>query len=219
MTDLKNIPLFSCVGEAVLAEIEPYFRTRKSIGVGERLMSLGERESDVFFLMKGRVRLSLLSAKGDMISYREITPFDYFGWLSALDGLERLTEAISLEKTEVIKVSAKDFQKILLVHPSISESFMRRIGGVVRRYTERIQDLTLLSARSRIVRELSRRWDDGMTVIDIGSHEDFATWTGTTRETVSRTLAALEAEGFIEKRGTRYGLLRCMDDPDENLCS
>ena len=46
------------------------------------------------------------------------------------------------------------------------------------------------------------------TVIHIPSQEDFASWAGTSRETVSRVLGMLEKEGFIRKEGLQYRLLK-----------
>ncbi|MBI3419357.1 MAG: winged helix-turn-helix domain-containing protein [Proteobacteria bacterium] len=66
------------------------------------------------------------------------------------------------------------------------------------------------------MRELQRRFAKEKT-IDLGSHEDFANWTGTTRETVTRTLTALESEGFIQKTNNSYRLLKAFEDSESWL--
>ena len=166
--ELKNIPLLVSLSDAERKELVKYFAREGSYATGESLMISGGQESDVFFLLKGKVRISLSSTHGDLISYREIMPYDYFGWLSALDGAARLTSAVALEDSTALKVTAKDFKTILLAHPAIHDNFMLRLAGVVREYTERIHGLTALSARQRILGALMRRFVDYQTPIDIG---------------------------------------------------
>jgi CRP/FNR family cyclic AMP-dependent transcriptional regulator len=215
---LQNIPLFKGVERSTLEEIVRDLGTMHSYGVGETLMATGERKTNVFFLLQGKVRLTLLSPQGDMISYREIVPYDYFGWLSAIDDGKRLTAALATEKVKAYVVSAQRFRHLLLSDPCIHENFMHRIGGVLRRYTERIQELSLLPSPQRIIHELMRQFGESTGAIAIINHEDFATWTGTARETVTRTLGTLEKDGFIRKEGASYRLLRPLDLDSDWLC-
>jgi CRP-like cAMP-binding protein len=205
---LKKISLFKDVAQGALEKLVHDFGVTRSFGAAESLMTPGDTEKDVFFLLEGKVRLSLLSPEGHLISYREIVPFDYFGWLSALDSRERLTAAVALEPVKVQIVKNERFKQFLLSDPHIFNNFMERMGGVLRRYTERIQELTLLSAQQRIIQEVARQFVDGKSSISLVSHADFATWIGTTRETVTRTLNELEKEGFIRKEGESYQLLK-----------
>jgi len=147
--------------------------------------------------LEGRMRITFSSLEDEIISYREIIPHDYFGWLSAIDGGPRLTAAIALEPSKAIVLKVEDFRKVILSDVHIHENFMKRVGGVLRRYTDRILELSLLSAHQRIIQELVRQFDENGNHLKILSHEDFATWTGTARETVTRTLNFLEKMALL----------------------
>src|ERR1700722_9021334 len=156
----KRIQLFNGIDAKTLAQAALYFGTPKTYGTDRELMAAGAKTNDVFFLIEGKVRLSLFSPDGGLISYREVVPYDYFGWLSALDSCERLTSAIAIEPAKAFVLKAAKFQELLLSDPRIHSNFVKRVGGVVRRYTARIQELTLFSARQRIMRELDRRFGE-----------------------------------------------------------
>lgn len=196
--------LFKDINKDVLTKIVPYFSSIQSCEAGQYLMQDADSQSDVYFLLSGRVRLSLISVEGRCVSYRDIDSNDYFGWLSAIDGGLRITSAVALEASTFQAVSAKDFHTILLSDAQIHRNFLKRVGQSVRRYTDRIQELTLYSSRERIIVELERLFKAYGNPLPIKSHEDFATWAGTTRETVSRTLNDLEKEGSLEKKDDGY---------------
>ena len=77
-----------------------------------------------------------------VVSYRDIEPYDYFGWLAMMDGAPRLTGAVAVTHCDLCVVSAVQFQEVLLAHPMVRRNFLSRVGGTVRRYTARIQELT-----------------------------------------------------------------------------
>jgi len=214
---LQRIPLFEAANLDLLERHRLNWSSH-SYNVGDTLMTPGEQENNVFFLLQGKVRLTLLTSEGDITSYREILPYDYFGWLSAIDDGERLTSAIALQSCKVLKLKAEEFRHIILSDPIIYDNFLRRVGGVLRNYTKRIQELSVLSAHQRIIQELVRQFKELNEPINLPSHEDFATWTGTARETVTRTLKILERNGYIQKDGTSYRLLKDLDFGNDWLC-
>lgn len=209
---LNTIFLFEGVDDATLDRIAPYFKTVRRVSAGTTLMTAADSTDDVFFLRSGKIRLSQLSESGEEIAYRDILAGDYFGWVSAIDGEARLKSATALEDSQITILTSAQFNEILFAHPRIHQNFMKRVAGVVRRYSERIEELTLLPARLRIMRELARRFEESSGAISIPSHEDLAGWTGTTRETVTRVLNALEEEQFIRRDHAQYYLLKAFDE-------
>jgi CRP/FNR family cyclic AMP-dependent transcriptional regulator len=211
---LKNFPLFTGVDDTVLKNIAASLDRPVTYRIGDTVMASTHQKNDVFLILQGRARLLLPSVQGNIISYRDIECFDYFGWLSALDRQERLTDAIALEDCEIWTISAEQFHNILFMHPRIHENFMARVASVIRYYTNRIHALTTLTARDRIIHDLIRRINLKTSQIDITSHADLATWTATSRETVTRTLLALEREGYILKDKHGYHLLKPLEASD-----
>lgn len=101
-----------------------------------------------------------------------------------------------------------DFKNLLYTDNQLLDNFMVRIASVVRSYTERIEGLSVLSVRERIINELLRRsHKHNSDTIKLGTHEDFASWLGIKRETVTRALRELETVGTIKKTDSGYQIL------------
>ncbi len=208
---LKKIELFCECTENEPLKIKSLLLPAQTYPKGHVLMEPQSQENDVFFVVSGNVRLSLIDENGELISYRDIKCGDYFGWLSAIDHQVRLTSAVATEKTTVIKATSQNFKKIIKVSNSIEDKFLSRLCGVIRDYTNRIKSLTTLSSKDRVLRELKKRFEEDNGKLIISSHEDFATWAGTSRETVSRVFSNLDKKGTIKRNSNEYELLKSID--------
>ena len=176
----------------------------------ETLIEPQSHEKDVFFILSGVVRLSLFSHDGDVVSYNDVQGKDFFGWLSILDNKERLTSATVQEECQITRIQGKAFKAILFTDEQLMNNFMVRIASVIRDYTQRIEDLSALSVKQRVLNELLKRNQNGDGIVTIGTHEDLASWLGTTRETTSRALKSLENDGVLKRLDHDYQIL-CSD--------
>lgn len=204
---IREFKLFDGVNAGLVKNISHYFSDVQSCEADQYLMESGDGEDSVYFLLSGCVRLSLMSNEGHFISYKNIEPNDYFGWLSAIDGGLRITSAVVMESSTFMTVNADNFHKILLSDPKIHRNFLKRVGHVVRRYTDRIQKLTIFSARERVLAEFERLFEESGNPIQIKNHENLATWAGTTRETVTRAIKEFEKEQLIKRKNDGYHYL------------
>ena len=205
--NLCIIPLIKTAMETTSLGLEKKCLTPVEHLKDTEILTKGNHPDFVYILLKGSVRLSTLSKNGHIISYNTIEAGDYFGWMSMLDNKPRQTHAVTIEDSELIKIKLEDFKKILLTDEAILDNFLKRVGGTLRDYTDRIENLSTLTSKERIINELKERFKVSDT-IKISNHEDFSTWTGTARETVSRTLKQLEKDGYISKKGNHYTLLQ-----------
>jgi len=165
------------------------------------------QEQDAFFILSGTVRLSLLSEDGDVVSYNDVQENDFFGWLSMLDGKERLTSAITETPCAIAKIPGAQFKKILFTDDILMSNFMVRVASVIRDYTQRIEDLSILSVKNRILNEINKRNKGGSNIVTLGTHEEFSSWLGASRETVTRILRELEADAILKRTGRDYEIL------------
>jgi len=173
----------------------------------QTLIEPQNKEQDIFFILSGTVRLSLLSENGDVVSYNDVQENDFFGWLSILDGKERLTSATTHTPCNIIRISGHKFKQLLFTDNTLMSNFMLRIGSVIRNYTQRIEDLSILSVKHRILSEINKRNKNSTNIVDLGTHEELSSWLGTSRETVTRVLRELESETIIKRSGSHYRIL------------
>ena len=173
----------------------------------ELIIAHGEDTRDVFFVLDGRARVTLFSANGREVAYRDIHRGDIFGELAAIDGKARSASVIAMDPTRAALLSAEAFYSLLHSHPSISWALLKHLSGLLRRMTDRVFEFSTLVVRERVVCELLRRADEiGLSegtaiVIPVPRHLELAAAISTHREAVSREMSLLAKQGLIKRRG------------------
>jgi CRP-like cAMP-binding protein len=88
----------------------------------------------------------------------------------------------------------------------VAEAVLQRLTGLVRLYSQRLYEMRTLDVQSRIRAELVRLAEDSLsgdntaTISPLPTSADIAARVNTRREAVSRELASLTRQGFIERR-------------------
>ena len=174
---------------------------------GPRQLIVGHEESSrtVFFLVGGRVRVSVYSSAGKRVTYRDIETGEMFGEFAAIDGEPRSASVEATQPSLVASMSPDLFWETLRVHPEVAAAVLRRLTRQVRSLSRRLYEFSTLNAKHRLYLELLRLCShgingNGLVVIkDAPTHEDLATRIGSQRETVSREMADLATLGILEQ--------------------
>jgi CRP/FNR family transcriptional regulator, cyclic AMP receptor protein len=177
----------------------------KRFAAQEQIVDRDSATTDVFFVVRGSVRVVNYSILGREIAFDEVTAGNYFGELSALDGQPRSASVMALEDTLILALPRSLFLNLLSEHPNIALQVMMRLAKIVRTADERIMDLSTLAAHNRVHAELLRL--ARIHIVDGGSariepvpvHSDIASRVSTTRETVARVLNDLARSGIVER--------------------
>jgi CRP/FNR family transcriptional regulator, cyclic AMP receptor protein len=210
---LKATPLFAALDDAELSSlasrcgIRPYSQ-------GEILFSEGEPCKGLYIVVSGRVRIfktsaggreQVLSVEGAGASVAELPVFD---------GGAYPASASALEKTDVLFVSRSDLRAICLEHPEVSLKLLQVVGARLRRLVGIIEELSFTTVRHRLISLLlreakaeGRKTERGLVISLNASHQELASQIGTVRELVSRNLARLQAQSFIEMNGREITVL------------
>lgn len=94
---LSNIALFAGLGPDELNGIELACRYRR-FSAHEHIIERDSPTVDVFFVARGSVRIVNYSLSGREITFDDLAEGQYFGELSALDGLPRSASVVALEE-------------------------------------------------------------------------------------------------------------------------
>src|SRR5665648_315633 len=94
--DLRRIPLLASVSKETLKRIERQAK-QLSFKKGQEIVARTEDVSDVFMMISGLARVTVISASGKAVNFRRVDPGDIFGEFSAIDGQKR---SASVEATE-----------------------------------------------------------------------------------------------------------------------
>ena len=207
---LSNIALFAGLGPDELNGIELACRYRR-FSAHEHIIERDSPTVDVFFVARGSVRIVNYSLSGREITFDDLAEGQYFGELSALDGLPRSASVVALEDSLIVALPGRHFVDLILRKPQLAQRVMVRLARIVRSADERIMDLSTLAAINRVQAELLRQAraeeaDGNAAVIEpIPIHSDIASRVSTTRETVARVLNDLARKGIVKR--TRGGLM------------
>lgn len=201
---LSSVCLLGELSAQRLTAIEQACRYKR-FAAQEQIVDRDSATTDVFFVVRGSVRVVNYSILGREIAFDEVSEGNYFGELSALDGQPRSASVMALEDTLILALPRSLFLNLLSEHPNIALQVMMRLAKIVRTADERIMDLSTLAAHNRVHAELLRQ--ARIHIVDGGSariepvpvHSDIASRVSTTRETVARVLSDLARRGIVER--------------------
>jgi CRP-like cAMP-binding protein len=201
---LSSVCLLGDLGPEQLTAVEQACRYRR-FAAQEQIIDRDSVTTDVFFVVRGSVRVVNYSILGREIAFDEVAEGNYFGELSALDGQPRSASVMALEDTLILALPRGLFLNLLSEHSKIALQVMMRLARIVRTADERIMDLSTLAAHNRVHAELLRQarshiLDEMSARIEpVPVHSDIASRVSTTRETVARVLNDLARKGIVER--------------------
>jgi CRP/FNR family cyclic AMP-dependent transcriptional regulator len=181
---------------------------------GATLFREGDGAAAAYVLDRGVLRMSATTPEGRSVVFGFATPGDTVGLSSLMDGGPRSAEARALTDGRAVAIPYPPLRGHLDRSPIVCAAFARHLASQLRRERRRLASLSTADVAGRIAGMLvelggshGRRVPEG-TLIDLPlRHEDLAGLVGSTRETVTRALAALAERGFVRRFGERYLVL------------
>jgi CRP/FNR family transcriptional regulator, cyclic AMP receptor protein len=172
------------------------------------------READepggVFYVLEGRVKIHVTTAKGNEVLLAVKETGDLLGEVAAIDLRPRSASATVLDDLLAVVTPAERFRELARTRPTIGLALYEAVARQLRAATADLvarADGTVAERVAARLLALSQRVleHDGPAVavpLRIG-HDDLASWTGASREAVSRAIADLRREGAITTRPGR----------------
>lgn len=194
--ELSKFNLFHGLPQEELDRYSKYFTCRR-FGRREQMTFPEDSQDAVFFISRGRVKISYFSEDGKEFTVTILGPGDMYS---------RHSEATvtALEETEIWLVGMPHFLRILEWNSRLPLRLIKILGGILRETNNAIQNLAFLEVSSRLARFLLRQADErgtpgpeGITVPLELTHEDIANLMGSSRQTVTSTLGRFEQNGII----------------------
>ena len=202
---LANLPFFSRLDAAALAEVAPHVR-ELALERGQVAVWEGEPCGSVYFVVRGLVRTKRTSLNGreQVLSY--LGAGSCFNLVPALDGKPNPLTVDAVAASTLYAVACADCRSLLSRHSELAHSLLEHLAGEVRTLSDMVESLALHTVRARLARFLldtvsgsapSRAW----------TQEEVAAHIGTVREMVGRTLRDLSQEGIIRRERGRILVL------------
>lgn len=171
---------------------------------GHCFVNFRDESHDVYFVLEGRVRVTVYSEAGREVSFRDLEQGTSFGELAAIDRKPRSANVIAITDAQVGSVSAADFMELVRRYPSVAEATLRKLVVLVRSLSQRVYEFSE-PVPVRICNELIRLAEANS--IDTKTarlrpppkHADVASRVNTHREAVSRLMSQLARLQIVER--------------------
>ena len=187
-----------------------------SAGLGRRIVELapsqsffsqGDRSDSVFYLQRGRAKLTVVSQAGKEATITLLSVGDFVGEgaLAAVPGL-RLSTATAITACTALKITREEMARVMHEEQDFSDLFMRFLLDRSMRTQADLVDQLFNSSEKRLARILLLMAEFGQpgepnTLLPKISQETLADMIGTTRSRVSFFMNRFRKMGFIDYDG------------------
>ena len=199
---IRLVPIFNHLESPDMDKIEKTAQT-KNLQKGELLFHAGAQDDALYILHTGKVRIFRLSDSGKEQLIRILNPGDFTGELAVFrPGEVHENYAEAMQDSTVCFIRQADLLGYLTEFPQISLKIISEMTSRLRESEKQTAQVSTESIEARLISFLADCLEQGSgnspTLRLPISKKDLASYLGTTPETISRKLAALEQEGLIE---------------------
>ncbi|HWY23028.1 MAG TPA: Crp/Fnr family transcriptional regulator [Candidatus Acidoferrum sp.] len=188
---------------------------RKILFVAKKqlIFAQGDQADAVFYIQKGKVRLTVVSQAGKEATIALVSERNFFGEGSLAGQVLRMGSASAMTDCDLLRVEKKAMMQALHREHAFSDMFVAYLLARNIRYEEDLVDQLFNSSEKRLARVLlllAHFGKEGIpeTVVPKISQETLAAMVGTTRSRVSFFMNRFRKMGFIEYAGGAEGALQ-----------
>ncbi|MEX2237770.1 MAG: Crp/Fnr family transcriptional regulator [Dehalococcoidia bacterium] len=207
--NLDKTPVFALFPPDAQQEIRSVWRSRR-YRRDTPIFWAGDRGDSVLIVSSGQIRVWLESGDGAEAMIATLGPSSIIGEMSVLDGGQRSANATAVADCEVYVIDREHFLDLLRRHPDAAIKLCGLLAGRLRDQDKLYEDAIFLDVPGRIAKrllEVAAAQDSPAVRVRV---KDLAAMVGSSREHVSRALAAMEKGGLI-KRETSVIAIKSID--------
>ena len=193
-----------------------------TIGEGRRILGIprkrtiftqGDVADAVFYIQKGRVRLTVVSKAGKEATIAILREGEFFGEGSMAGQVRRMGSAVAMTACEILRVDKQAMIEALHREHAFSDMFVAYLLQRNIRYEEDLVDQLFNSSEKRLARALLMLAHFGKegsheSVVPKISQETLAEMVGTTRSGVNFFMNRFRKLGLIDYAGGAEGGLQ-----------
>lgn len=208
---VRALPLFEKLSDLEIDRMLARATLRRVLP-GEAVFEQGQKATQFFLLLHGRLKVTQVTADGQQIIVRMVHPGDIFGFAKALQREDYPGTPTAAAESVVICWPTEVWGMFVEQNPHLAVNAMQSIGQRLQEAHTRIREMATEEVERRVAHAVLRLIDQagkkeatGIRIDFPISRQDIAEMTGTTLHTVSRILSAWEAKGLV--KGGRQKLL------------
>src|SRR6185295_10864486 len=171
------------------------------------IFSQGDVADSVFFIQKGKVKITVVSQQGKEAVVAILGKGEFFGEGCMVGQMTRLSTATAMEDSEVMRLDKSAVTQVIHNEPAFAELFIAYLLQRTVRVEEDLVDQLFNSTEKRLARMLLLLANFGKDsepepIIARVSQETLAEMIGTTRSRVSFFMNRFRKLGFISYNGS-----------------
>jgi len=177
----------------------------------QMIFSRGDPGREIYLVLEGRIRLSILSSDGRELSFAHAGPGNVFGEIATLDGGERTAGATAITRVQAMALPQRAMLELIENNPKVATAAIHFLCGRLRETDQRLEAIALHRIEVRLARLLlsalrlqSPALKGENVPFDLGmSQGELALLIGASRPKVNIALTLLEEMGAIKRSGTK----------------
>lgn len=207
LAKLRTFAMFEGIAEEDLAILAGLL-TYREFPKGSFIVTQNDRGSAMYFLLAGRVKISVASPEGKELALSYLEAPAHFGEMSVVDSEPRSADVIAITDIETLMLESSDLAEAIQMRPQIALTLISTLSRRVRSLIDRLQGMAFHDATHRVMRVVlnvatASYEARGVPVIEGLTHYEIATLAGTSRETASRVISNLCRDGVVATKGRR----------------
>jgi CRP/FNR family cyclic AMP-dependent transcriptional regulator len=176
---------------------------------GAVLFVESQPSSGVFFLCRGRVKLSICARDGKTLILRVAQPGEVLGIGAAVCGRSYEATAETLDPCEISYVRPNDLLRLMAQYNDFAIRMTEHLSHEYNSSCRELRSLVLSESAGERLAKLLLEWFDAngesknRAKMRLSlTHEEIAQMIGTSRETVTRLLTEFRKKQLVERRGS-----------------
>ena len=173
---------------------------------GQLIFGRGDPGEAMHLVVEGRVRLSVLSVEGKVLSFAHAGRGDIFGEIAPLDGGRRTADATALTDVTTGLLARSSLKSLMEAKPQLAQAAIGCVCQRLRVTSKQIETIVLHSTKVRlalfllaaVALKVKGRANLQSVAVDLGmSQTELGLLLGASRTKINEALAALEKLGAV----------------------
>ncbi|GER92377.1 Crp/Fnr family transcriptional regulator [hot springs metagenome] len=204
---LKEIPIFNALSDRYIRHLSDDFIIR-SVNKGETIFYQSDNSTDLYIVLEGAVKASLLNQDGEELILATFCKGDFFGEMSLLDGKPRSATMIAVDDSILGILRREKFLLAVKNDPMIAIDLLSALVQRMRMANGMIESLAFLDVSQRLVKlllQIAKTDGDidrnGFFRIKKLTHKELAAHAGASREAITKVMKVLAFKELVKEEG------------------
>ena len=206
---VRKVPIFSELDNEKINKLNSLVKQREFKN-GELIYLEGEIGKNIYIIESGLVKLYRSNEEGNQYILRLLKEGNFFGELVLFKEEKLSSSAEAVGDCTICMLPKDELENLIKSSPELSYKLLSAITSRLNKTENKLQSLALEDAKEKTMRlllELAKesgiKKENGILINLPLSRDGLANLIGTTQETLSRKLSALQQEGVISMQGQK----------------